>query len=133
MAEGPRPICFCCDVEHEAGLEVFAAPVLRGEQVAAVWHTREDWGDEDGFIPDPYAWTALDCPGQFAFLARGIRTGLLGRITGQLHQRARADETHLVTGRRIGVEGKKHFAGTALWNESGALIASARAVWIGRF
>lgn len=37
-----------------------------------------------------------------------------------------------VTGWRIGVEGKKHFAGTAIFDKDDSLIAAARAVWIGR-
>ncbi|MFT7125376.1 MAG: hypothetical protein ACI9YG_001452, partial [Candidatus Azotimanducaceae bacterium] len=32
----------------------------------------------------------------------------------------------------IRVEGKKHFAGSAMFNESGDLVAEATTLWIGR-
>jgi hypothetical protein len=129
---GIHPICFCCGADHDEGLKIFAAAVQNGEQVAAVWKTNEKWGDDEGYLPDAFLWTALDCPGQFAFLADGIMTGLLGRITGQIHQRIRAGGEYLVSGWRIGIEGKKHFAGTAIHDKEGNLIASAKSVWIGR-
>jgi len=128
---GFHPICFCCGADHDSGLKVYAAPVLGGEQVAAVWHSEAQWAEADGYLPDAFLWTALDCPGQFAFLAGGITTGLLGRISAQVHRRAKAGEEYLVTGWRIAREGKKHFAGTAIHDSEGRLIAAAKAVWIG--
>jgi len=128
---GFHPICFCCGADHDSGLNVYAAPVLGGEQVAAVWQSESQWAAADGYLPDEYLWTALDCPGQFAFLAGGVTTGLLGRITAQVHHRAKAGDEYLVTGWRIAQEGKKHFAGTAIHDSEGRLIAEAKAVWIG--
>jgi len=129
---GFHPICFCCGADHDQGLKVFAAPVQNGEQVAAVWKTSKEWGDEMGYLPDSFLWTALDCPGQFAFLADDIMTGLLGRITGQIYQKVKAGGEYLVSGWRIGIEGKKHFAGTAIHDRDGNLLACAKSVWIGR-
>jgi hypothetical protein len=129
---GFHPICFCCGADHDQGLKVFAAAVQNGEQVAAVWKTKEEWADDEGFVPDAFLWTALDCPGQFAFLADDIMTGLLGRITAQIHHRVKAGGEFLVSGWRIGIEGKKHFAGTAIHDKDGNLVASAKSVWIGR-
>lgn len=129
---GFHPICFCCGADHKEGLQVYAAPVLGGEQVATVWETKTQWGQADGYLPDSFLWTALDCPGQFAFMADDIKTGLLGRITGKINQPARAGEKYLVTGWRIGIEGKKHFAGTAIRDREGTVLALAKAVWIGR-
>ena len=37
-----------------------------------------------------------------------------------------------MTGWRIGVERRKHFAGTAVFDLDGQLVARARAIWIGR-
>ena len=128
---GFHPICFCCGADHNSGLKVYAAPVLGGEQVAAVWHSESQWAQADGYLPDEYLWTALDCPGQFAFLAGGITTGLLGRISAQVHHRAKAGDEYLVSGWRIAQEGKKHFAGTAIHDSDGRLLAEAKAVWIG--
>jgi len=128
--KGFHPICFCCGAEHEDGLEVFAAPV--GDQVAAIWNTREDWADEEGNIPESFLWAAMDCPGQFAYMAKGIITGMLGRITARVHKTVKAGETLMVTAWPITVEGKKHFAGSAVFDKSGNLIAETISVWIGR-
>jgi len=130
--KGLHPICFCCGVEHPEGARVFAAPVNDGQQVAAVWPTQESWADADGMLLPEMLWTALDCPGQFAFLADDVFTGMLGRLTTEIYLPVKAGESFLVTGWRIGTEGKKNFAGTAVFNRDNQLVAAAKAVWIGR-
>jgi hypothetical protein len=129
---GVHPICFCCGADHESGLDVFAAPVQEGAQVAAIWKTKKEWAEDGNQLPDEFLWAALDCPGQFAYMAGGVFTGMLGRLTGKVHQSAQAGDEYLVTGWRINVEGKKHAAGTAIFTRNGELIASARALWIGQ-
>lgn len=128
---GFHPICFCCGADHNEGLKVFAAP-LGNNQVAAVWQTSADWAEDDGKLPSEYLWTAMDCPGQFAFLQSGIRTGLLGRMTARIHKRPVAGEPLLVTAWTIRVEGKKHFAGSAIHNQNNELCGEAMTLWIGR-
>lgn len=132
--QGFHPICFCCGVENEKGLKVFAAPVLDNEQVAAIWQTETQWANEDGsgMLPASYLWTALDCPGQFAYFAKGIRTGMLGRITAKILSPGKAGDEFMVTGWGISIEGKKHFAGTAVFTKERKLIAMAKSIWIGR-
>ena len=129
---GPHPVCFCCGAEHGDGLEVYAAPAASNEIVAAAWPTRRSWGDAKGRLPAPFVWTALDCPGQFAFYAAGIRTGMLGRLCARIEQPIAAGERCVVIGWRIGIEGRRHYAGTAVFAESGRLCAYAKAVWVGR-
>ncbi|MBJ38612.1 MAG: hypothetical protein CMD83_09140 [Gammaproteobacteria bacterium] len=131
QGRGFHPICFCCGADHDDGLNVFAAPVQDGAQVAAVWRTRDAWGIE-ALLPERFIWAALDCPGQFAFMAGGIRTGMLGRMTAEVERPAPAGADYLVTGWRVGIEGKKHFAGTAVFDASGRRVARALAVWIGQ-
>jgi hypothetical protein len=126
---GFHPICFCCGAEHDDGLGVFAAPV--GEQVAAIWKTKTAWADDSGNLPSEFLWTALDCPGQFAYRAQGVITGMLGRITAKIHQPAKAGDAFLITAWPIRVEGKKHFAGSAMFDASGKLVAEATTLWIG--
>ncbi len=127
---GLHPTCFCCGAEHEDGARVFAAPV--GKLVAAIWQTSIDWASEDGLLPIEYLWTAMDCPGQFAYMAMGIRTGMLGRISAKVHKRPMAGEPLLVSAWPIQVDGKKHFAGAAIFDASGRLYSEAVTVWIGR-
>jgi hypothetical protein len=128
---GFHPVCYCCGVENPDGLHVHAAPVRDGAQAAAAWATEGSWGDPAGNLPAAALWTALDCPGQFAWLAGGVRTGMLGRLTGEVLRPAPAGARYVVSGWRIEVERRKHFAGTAVFDAAGRLVARARAVWIG--
>lgn len=130
---GFHPLCFCCGAEHpDDGLHVMAAPLREGSIVAAAWQTHARWGDAQGNLPPCFLWTALDCPGQFAFYAGGIRTGMLGQLAARIEHPVRAGERCVVTGWRIGVEGKRHYAGTAVFNEAGTLCAYGKAIWVGR-
>jgi hypothetical protein len=131
---GFHPICFCCgaDVAPNEGLHVYAAPVAGFDGVAAAWQPSVEFADSDGLLPNPILWAALDCPGQFAYLVGGIRTGMLGRMTGKILKPAQVDQELTVIGWRIEVERMKHFAGTALFDESGDLCGYSRQVWIGR-
>jgi len=130
---GFHPLCFCCGVEHEDdGLHVTAAPLRDNEIVAAAWQTQLRWADDAGNIPARFLWTALDCPGQFAFYAGGIRTGMLGRLAARIEHPIPAGERCVVTGWRIGIEGKRHYAGTAVFDQAGRLCAYAKAIWVGR-
>jgi len=129
---GVHPVCFCCGAQHGDGLEVYAAPVAGNDIVAAAWATKNDWADAQGNVPACFIWTALDCPGQFAFHAAGIRTGMLGRLCARVDRPVRAGERCVVAGWRIGVDRRKHYAGTAVFNTDGQLCAYAKAVWVGR-
>jgi len=131
---GIHPICFCCGAELSPteGTHVYSAPLKQKQQVAAAWIPNEALADERGFVCPEFVWTALDCPGQMAWMAEGTRTGMLGRLTARIDKPVRASERCVVIGWTMGNEGKKYFAGTALFNEAGELCAYAKAVWIGR-
>lgn len=131
---GFHPVCVCCgaDVAEGEGLRVFAAPVPGFDGVAAAWRPHPAFGDAHGLLPERLVWTALDCPGQFAWLAAGIRTGLLGRMTARVLRPVPVDADYVVIGWRLEVERRKHFAGTALFDADGALCALSRQTWIGR-
>lgn len=127
--KGFHPICFCCGAEHATGLQVFPAPLESG-RVGALWNTQTDWG-VNGEIPDPFLWTAMDCPAQFAYMNQSIKTGLMGRMTAEILSRPAAGETLIVSAWTIAVEGKKHFAGSAIFDLNQTLLARAITVWIG--
>jgi hypothetical protein len=129
---GVHPICFGCGNrrEDDEGLRVFAGPVdLDGRrQVAGVWRPGRQERTTDGWLL-----AALDCPGAFAFIAEGTRAGLLGRIVFQRLVDEAVDPAadHIVTGWQIGVDGRKMFAGTALFEADGRCLAAAKATWFG--
>lgn len=132
---GVHPVCFCCGAElsDELGLRVFAAPVPQLAQVAAAWTCHRVFAAPSGEVPAEIVCAALDCPGQFAWLAEGTRTGLLGRLTVRIDRPVNAEESCVVIGWTLGNEGRKFYAGTALFDPRGELCAVAKAVWIGRF
>ena len=61
----------------------------------------------------------------------GLGFALLGRMTPRIDQPVRAGERCVVIGWTMGQEGRKHYAGTALFDAQGRLCAYAKAVWIG--
>ncbi|HEX7035193.1 MAG TPA: hypothetical protein VF210_05435 [Pseudomonadales bacterium] len=131
---GFHPVCVCCgaDVPEGEGLRVFAAPVPGFDGVAAAWRPHPAFADAEGLLPERMIWTALDCPGQFAYFAAGIRTGLLGRMTARVLRPVPVDADYVVIGWRQEIERRKHFAGTALFDADGVLCAYSRQTWIGR-
>ena len=129
---GFHPICFCCGADAEVGLRVYAAPVTDFDGVAAAWRPQATFADGTGIVAQPIIWAALDCPGQFAYFAAGVRTGMLGRMTAKIIKPVIAEQDMVITGWCIEVERSKHFAGTALFDSSGELYAYSKQVWIGR-
>jgi hypothetical protein len=131
---GFHPVCVCCgaDVAADQGLHVYAAPVAGFAGVAAAWRPPQAFATAAGTLPESIVWTALDCPGQFAYMVDGIRTGLLGRMTGRVLRPVPVEADYVIIGWRLEIERRKHFAGTALVDATGELYAYARQTWIGR-
>jgi hypothetical protein len=131
---GIHPVCFCCgaELDRTQGAHVYSAPLKEKRQVAAAWLPDTSLA-VDGVVRPEMVWTALDCPGQMAWMAEGTRTGMLGRLTARIERSVHAGERCVVIGWTMGNEGKKYFAGTALFNSSNELCAYAKAVWIGKW
>ena len=129
---GVHPICFCCGAElaRDAGLHVYSAALPGHDLVAAAWLAPPAFADETGCMPAAMIGTALDCPGEFAWYEKGLRFALLGRMTLRIDKAVRASERCVIIGWTIGEEGRKRFAGTALFDAQGEMCASAKAVWI---
>ena len=121
--DGEFPQCFVCGPERGAGdgLRIFPGPV--DGLVAAPWQPRDEVARE-------VVWAAIDCPGAFAvgFAERGET--VLGRLTAEVVRVPRAGEACVVIGWPLGEDGRKLFAGTALFGEDGELLARGRAIWI---
>ena len=122
--ESVFPECFVCGWAREDGLRIYAGPVGDGQLVAATWVPRDD------AIASEFIWAALDCPGAFAveFGQRG--NPVLGRLTAHVEHLPHAGERCVVMGWPLGEDGRKLFAGTALFGEDGGVLGSARATWI---
>ena len=117
------PTCFTCGPAREDGLGIFAGPVEGREGlVAAPWTPQE--------ARPEIVWAALDCPSGWAiddFQREGV---LLGRMAAGLLDLPHVGEPHVVVGWRVGADGRKRHAGSALFTATGDLLAVARSTWI---
>jgi hypothetical protein len=75
-------------------------------------------------------WAVIDCPGAYAVGAEGRGDIVLGRMTARVNRMPAVDEQCVVVSWPLGEDGRKLFAGTALFSEDGELVALARQVWI---
>jgi hypothetical protein len=118
------PTCFTCGPARDDGLGIYAGAVTgRHGVVAAPWTPEADLRPE-------IIWAALDCPAGWAvddFQREGV---VLGRMAASIHALPQAGVPHVVMGWRIGEEGRKRFAGSALFTDEGERLARARSTWI---
>jgi hypothetical protein len=87
-------------------------------------------GDGSGRMAPEILWAALDCPGYFGAAPDDLPTALLGRMTAHVEGTVRPGERCVVVGWRLGSDGRKLIAGTALFGEDGRLRGKARQIWI---
>jgi hypothetical protein len=114
--------CFVCG-DRADGLRIHVGPVAGREplQAASVVLDR----------PAPeLVWAAIDCPGAYAVGAEGRGDVVLGRMTARVERVPRPRETCVVASWPLGEDGRKLYAGSALFAIDGELLALARQVWI---
>ena len=128
----PYPTCFVCGIERIEGdgLRIFPGPVFGRELVAAPWVPDGSLADATGLVRSEFIWAALDCPGVIASITSAPRPILLGQLTADIRERVIAEERHIVIGWPLARDGRRHLVGSALFSESGQLIARAKATWI---
>jgi len=126
------PTCFVCGPDREPGdgLRIFASPVAGRDVVAAPWVPAADLADHGGRVRREIVWAALDCPGAFAVGFSGRGEIVLGRLAARIARAPVAGERCVVVGWPLGEDGRKLYAGTALFSEAGDVYAVARATWI---
>ncbi len=126
------PTCFVCGTKRSGsdGLQIFPGPVQEGPVLAAPWVPGEFLADKSGRVASEYLWAALDCTGAFAIWPPSSRLILLGEFSARIDDDVSPGAPCIVLGWPEGSEGRKHFAGTAVYSENGNLIAVARATWI---
>ncbi len=128
------PTCFVCGTgrENDDGLRIFASPMGGTALVAAPWTPRDDLAT-NGVVNEEFIWAALDCPGYFAVIhaleSKGEKI-LTARMAVRINAPVRAGATHVVLGWCIKSEGRKHWAGTAIYSPDGKVAAVAETLWI---
>ena len=116
--------CFVCGTREDgSGLRIHPGPVPgRGGLVATTWTAHD--------VSPEVIWAAIDCPGAYAAGDPGRGEVVLGRMTARIDRLPEKGEPCVVVGWPLGEDGRKLFAGTALYGRDGTPLAVARQVWI---
>ena len=116
--------CFVCGIrEDDDGLGIRVGGVPGREPLHAAPWTPGESGYE-------IVWAAIDCPGAYAVGAEGRGETVLGRMTARVIRVPGMGEPCVVAAWPTGEDGRKLFAGTALFSDDGELLALAHQVWI---
>jgi hypothetical protein len=124
------PNCFVCGPLRKEGdgLRIFAGATEGGDVVAAPWTVDASLGTP---VASEFLWAALDCPSGFALWSpREGTTVVLGQLTAAIRGQVMPGETCIAIGWPLHVDGRKRFAGSAIFSATGQLVAVARAIWI---
>lgn len=99
--------------------------------IAAPWIPTESLANPSGNVRPEFLFAALDCTGAFTIfpLPDGVAV-VLGELTASIVAEVAPGDRCVVLGWPLRAEGRKRFAGTAIYAPSGRLAAFARAVWI---
>ena len=126
------PECFVCgpDRADGDGLRILSAPSGRAGLHVWPWIPHASLFD-DGKIDVALLWAVLDCPGGLAVLADATcGPAVLGRLTATVLRRPEPEQRLVVAGWAGNRDGRKVQAGSAIWSESGEVLAAGRATWI---
>jgi hypothetical protein len=116
--------CFVCGVRPDGdGLRIYAGAVEGREPLHAAPWTPDEAAPE-------LVWAAIDCPGAYAVGAVGRGDIVLGRMAASVRRVPAAGESCVVAAWPLGEDGRKLYAGTALFAADGELLALARQTWI---
>jgi len=122
--DSPFPECFVCGRDRHDGLRIFPGEVAGSEVVAAPWVPAADTTGPE------FVWASLDCPGAYGSGATGRGAVVLGRLAVRVEGLPEPGERCVVLGWGLGEEGRKLFAGTALYGDGGRVLGFGRATWI---
>jgi hypothetical protein len=126
------PTCFVCGPERAEGdgMRIFPGRTAGGSVLAAPWVPDASLANGSDRVSPEFLWAALDCAGAFAVMPAGIDPIVLGELSARLDGDVVIGEKCVVVAWPLGIEGRKRYAGTAIYSGSNAPLAVARATWI---
>jgi hypothetical protein len=132
FARHPLPHCFVCGLARAEGdgLRIFPGPIGEAGLLAATWVPDASLDDGSGRVAPEFLWSALDCPGGFASMRDPEQPVILGELHARIDGALAIGEPSVVAAWPLGADGRKLYAGTALYSVQGVPIAVARATWI---
>lgn len=129
----PFPRCYVCGPLREKGdgLRIFSGQSLVSQFVASPFITYDSLFDENGYMLPENVWGALDCPGSYAIHAFDTpKVMVLGRITATELQPINHEMNLISMAWYIGKDGRKNYCGSCIYDDTGTLLALAKATWI---
>jgi hypothetical protein len=136
FADPAFPGCFVCGTDRapDDGLRIFPGPLPDRSVWAAPWTPAPSLAGVDGRVRPEVVWAALDCPsGIAAGEAAGLpddTAALLGRMAASVTARPRPGQECRVVAWPVSRNGRRLAAASALLDPDGAVLATARTLWI---
>lgn len=127
------PHCFVCGPAREPGdgLRLFPGPAGDGGLLAAPWIPDASLAAGSTVVSREFLWAALDCPGGHAVMpAATDRAILLGELCARIDGDVHVGEQCVVAGWPLRIDGRKRYAGSAVYGGDGRPVAIAQATWI---
>ncbi len=132
LKNNPAPDCFSCGIRGDT-FGVHAGPVSGGGGLFATPWIPPDWTAGDmGHVEDPYVWTVLDCSAGWRVSADPVdRPAFTGAIGVDVLVPPRPGRTYVVVAAATGDwDGRKRPGASALYDDSGELVAASESLWI---
>jgi hypothetical protein len=114
--------CFSCGDRPDDGLCIHVGRVAGSDLHAAPWTATE--------VSPEVVWASIDCSGAYAVGGPGRGEVLLGRMAAEIRRLPNEGEQCIVVAWPVGEDGRKLYAGTALFGADGEPLAVARQTWI---
>lgn len=133
FAQHAFPRCFVCGPQRKPadGLRIFPGQVESSSLLAAPWQPDASLADKSGKVGTEFLWAALDCTGGFAVLPLPEGAAIvLGELCASVIGNVLPGGRCIVVGWPMGSQGRKRFAGSAVFAADGSLVAKAKAVWL---
>jgi hypothetical protein len=122
--------CVVCGPERQDGMRVTPGPLANRTDVLAAPFIPLERDATDGVVHPEAVWGALDCPSYPAASLLEGRLGLLGTLEAHRNRDVFLGERLVAVGWTIEHHGRSTQTASALLDERGDVVASARAVWI---
>jgi len=127
------PGCFACGPHRAPGDGLRLFPGWSGtDRTAWPWSPDPSLADADGLVEPIFLWSALDCPTGLVWYHEDppVPPHVMGRMTAVVRRRPRVGDRLVVGAWGISAEGRKRLAGSAVWDDTGEVLAESRATWI---
>ena len=122
--------CVVCGPERQDGLGVTPGLLPHRSDVLTTPFVPHERDATDGVVHPEAVWGALDCPSYPAASLLIGRLGLLGTLAAHRQRDVVVGERLVVVGWTVDRRGRSTRTASALLDERGEVVASARAVWI---